>query len=159
VYDEYWKRGAKDNHREIDVPALSISGWWDSNGPGAPLHFEAMKASPSASKQKLLIGPWPHWLNRNRVLSGVDLGEHAVIRLNDYITRFFDCWLKGAQNGIEDERPVYVFVTGANEWWAENDWPLPGTEEVPFYLHSHGRANSLKGDGVLSTEPPKTEQP
>jgi hypothetical protein len=48
---------------------------------------------------------------------------------------------------------------GANEWRAEDDWPLPGTDDVPFYFHSGGRANSLKGDGVLSREPPGSEPP
>ena len=48
-------------------------------------------------------------------------------------------------------------MLGANEWWAEDSWPLPGTEEVPFYLHSGGKANSLKGDGGLSTAEPADE--
>ena len=66
--------------------------------------------------------------------------------------RFFDRYLKGIGNGIEDEKPVHVFVIGANEWWAEDSWPLPGTEHVPFYFHSRGHANSLRGDGSLSPE-------
>jgi putative CocE/NonD family hydrolase len=157
TFDAYWQRGSKDNHAELDVASLNISGWWDSNAPGAPSHFAAMGASPAAGRRKLIIGPWPHWSNLKRVLTGVDFGEHAIIELNQYILRFYDRWLKGVENGIDDEKPVYVFVHGANEWWAEDDWPLPGTEEVPFYFHSHGHANSLMGDGVLSTEPPRTE--
>ncbi len=31
-------------------------------------------------------------------------------------------------------------------------WPLQGTEQVLFYVHSRGHANSLKGDGRLSTK-------
>ena len=128
------------------------------NFPGAPLNFENMQregATPDARDgQKLMIGPWPHWVNNHRSRNGVDFGEHAIIELDDYITRFFDRWLKGKRNGIDDEKPVYIFVLGANEWWAEDSWPLPGTEEVPFYFHSGGNANSLKGDGGLSpTEP------
>ena len=52
---------------------------------------------------------------------------------------------------------MHVFVIGANEWWAEDSWPLPGTEHVPFYFHSRGHANSLRGDGGLSPEPPGDE--
>ena len=131
------------------------------NFPGAPLNFEDMRregATPDARDgQKLVIGPWPHWVNNHRSRNGVDFGEHAIIELDDYITRFFDRWLKGKRNGIDDEKPVYIFVLGANEWWAEDSWPLPGTEEVPFYLHSGGKANSLKGDGGLSTAEPADE--
>ena len=104
-------------------------------------------------------GPWAHWVNAHRRRNGIDYGEHAIIELDDYVVRYFDRWLKGKSNGLDDEKPVYVFVMGANEWWAEDDWPLPGTEEVRFYLHSGGGANSLRGDGGLSTDPPGTEPP
>jgi putative CocE/NonD family hydrolase len=159
VYDDFWRQGAYGNHEELDVAALNITGWWDLNFPGAPINFELMKASPAAGRQKLIVGPWPHWVNGHRALNGVDFGEHAIIDLEPYVVRFFDRWLRGDRNGIEDEAPVYVFVTGANEWWAVDDWPLPGTEEVPFYFHSRGGANTLVGDGVLSREPPGTEPP
>lgn len=157
TYDAFWKQGAKTNHREIDVAALNISGWWDSNAPGAPLHFEAMKASPAGSRQKLIIGPWPHWGNRTRTLSGLDLGEHAIIELDQYVVRFFDRHLKGIDNGIDTDPPVHVFVVGANEWWSARDWPLADTEDVRLYLHSNGHANTLKGDGSLSFEYPRVE--
>jgi putative CocE/NonD family hydrolase len=157
TYDGYWKQGEKNSHADMDVAALNITGWWDSNAPGAPLNFEAMHSSPAAAARKLIIGPWPHWVNRRRSLSGLDFGEHAVIELDDYIIRFYDRWLKGIRNGIDDEKPVYIFVTGANEWWAEEDWPLPDTEYLSMYFHSHGNANSLKGDGALSTDPPEAE--
>ena len=141
----------------MTVAALNITGWWDMNFPGAPLNFEAMHAGPSAAYQKLIIGPWPHWVNRQRRLSGVDFGEHAILELNDYVIRFFDRYLKGIGNGIEDEKPVHVFVIGANEWWSADTWPLPGAEPTEFYFHSGGHANSLRGDGTLSTQPPDSE--
>ena len=128
TFDDFWKQGSYDNWSEIAAPALNITGWWDMNFPGAPLNFENMKregATPDARDgQKLVIGPWPHWVNNHRSRNGVDFGEHAIIELDDYITRFFDRWLKGKRNGIDDEKPVYIFVLGANEWWAEDSWPL-----------------------------------
>ncbi len=111
AYDDFWRQGAYDNHALMDVAALNITGWWDMNFPGGPDNFQAMQASPAAAHQKLIIGPWPHWVNKKRKLSGLDFGDHAVIELDDYVTRFFDRYLKGAANGIEGEKPVYVFVT------------------------------------------------
>ena len=160
-YDDFWKRGSYDCHAQITTPALNITGWWDMNFPGAPTNFEAMRRTHSQGEtgaaQKLIIGPWPHWVNRERALNGVDFGDDAVIELNDYVVRFFDRWLKGRQNGIEQEKDVYTFVVGANEWWAEDDWPLADTAETAYYFHSGGSANSLKGDGTLSTSPPGDE--
>lgn len=157
TYDAFWKQGAYDNHAQIDVAALNFTGWWDLNFPGAPLNYEGMQKGPAASKQKLIIGPWPHIANVKRQLSGLDFGEHAVIELEDYLVRFFDHWLKEDRNGLDEEKPVYVFVTGANEWRAADQWPLPGTQQVPFYFHSDGHANSLLGDGTLSRDPPQAE--
>src|SRR5262249_16332206 len=77
--------------------------------------------------------------------------------LNHYVVRFYDRYLKGVRNGIERDPRVHVFVLGANEWWTGNEWPLPETEPTPFYLHSNGHANSLRGDGGLSPEPPGHE--
>jgi putative CocE/NonD family hydrolase len=159
TFDAFWRQGSYGNYEDIDVAALNITGWWDMNFPGAPLNFEAMRAGPAAARQKLIIGPWPHWVNRQRRLSGADFGEHAIIELDEYAIRFFDRYLKGISNGIEDEKPVHVFVIGANQWWAEDTWPLPGTEHVDFYFHSGGHANSLRGDGGLSVEPPGAEPP
>ena len=34
VYDDFWRQGAYDNHAEMDVAALNITGWWDMNFPG-----------------------------------------------------------------------------------------------------------------------------
>jgi predicted acyl esterase len=48
---------------------------------------------------------------------------------------------------------------GQNRWHAEKDWPLPQTRWRRYYLHSGGKANSLNGDGVLSTTPPGDEPP
>lgn len=162
-YDDFWRAGSYGPHDKIEVPALNVSGWWDMNFPGSPENFEAMRREGATREsqvgQKLVIGPWAHFPNAGRALAGVDFGEQAVIELEEYVIRFYDRWLKGIENEIEDEDPVYVFVLHANEWRAEKDWPLPGTEEVPFYFHSGGQANSLLGDGVLSTDAPTVEEP
>ncbi|MEX2375366.1 MAG: CocE/NonD family hydrolase [Dehalococcoidia bacterium] len=163
TYDAMWKRGSYDRYADITVPALNVTGWWDMNFPGAPLNFEAMRregaTADARNGQKLIIGPWAHWMNTSRALSGIDFGEHALIGLDDYVIRFFDRWLKDDDNGIEHEPSVYVFVLGANEWWAEDTWPLRGTEDVPFYFRSAGDANSFNGDGRLSNSPPSGHEP
>jgi putative CocE/NonD family hydrolase len=143
------------------VPALNISGWWDMNFPGAWTNFAGMQergaTQQSRDGQQLIIGPWPHWVNRTRTLNGVDFGAQAVVNLEQYVTRFYDRWLKGADNGLDSDPRVQVFVLGANEWWTSDSWPLPEAEPTPFYFHSRGHANSLKGDGGLSTEQPGAE--
>lgn len=163
TFDDYWRsHGYEEHWPRMTVPALNITGWWDMNFLGAPRNFIGMRqhgATRDAREgQRLVIGPWPHRTNYSRTLSGVDFGASAVTDLNSYTLRFFDYWLRSAKdNGLGSDARVHIFVIGANEWWEADEWPLPGTLPTPFYLHSNGRANTHRGDGVLSRERPGDE--
>ena len=91
-------------------------------------------------------------MNSARKLGAVDFGPTALIDLDGYELRWFDHWLKAAENGIMAEAPVRIFVMGRNEWQDQADWPIRGTQFVKYYLSSNGRANSLFGDGTLSAQ-------
>jgi putative CocE/NonD family hydrolase len=158
----YWRAisyQGPENWGRIQVPSLAITGWFDANFPGSSMNYLGMKrygATPESRRPRLVIGPWIHGIN-TRELLGFDYGPDALIDLNGLICRWFDHFLKGVENGAERERPVHVFVMGANRWYAETDWPLPRTRFTRYYLHSGGKANSLKGDGELNTTPPAAE--
>jgi uncharacterized protein len=107
--------------------------------------------------QKLMMGPWPHAINSTAKLGEVDFGSTAVIDMNAYWLRWFDYWLKGIDNGVMNEPPVRIFVMGQNAWRDENEWPLARTSWTKYYLHSNGHANTLSGDGTLSSAEPATE--
>jgi putative CocE/NonD family hydrolase len=142
------------------VPSLNVTGWFDANHPGAPMNYAGMKrhgATAEARRPRLVIGPWAHSWNTTRKLSGIDFGPDAIIDWDGHVCRWFDYHLKGAENGVEKDAPVHVFVMGRNRWYAEKDWPLPQTRRTKFYLHSGGKANSLGGDGTLSITAPKDE--
>ena len=54
--------------------------------------------------------------------------------------------------------PLRLFIMGVNEWRDEHEWPLARTVWQGWHLHSGGSANTVRGDGVLSTEP-QTDEP
>jgi hypothetical protein len=60
------------------------------------------------------------------------------------------------QNGFA-QKAVRIFVMGANQWRDEDDWPLARARSTRYFLHSAGRANSLGGNGTLSTVVPAAE--
>jgi len=163
--DGYWKAIAyqtKESYAKVTVPSLAITGWFDANYPGSPMNYRGVKqhgATPEARRPSLVIGPWPHSFNRNRKTGVFDYGPSAVIDWDGYACRWFDRYLKEIDNGVEKDPRVHVFVMNANKWRAEQDWPLPQTKWVKFYLHSKGKANSLNGDGTLSTTAPADEPP
>ncbi len=160
TYDAYWQsHGYEKYWGQISVPALNVTGWWDMNFLGAPRNFVGMGAHGATTEardgQRLVIGPWAHYVNQTRSLSGVDFGPDSVTALDAYTRRFFDYWLRGERdNGLASEGRVHVFVLGANQWWESNAWPLPGTQLTEFYLDSEGHANSHRGDGKLSRSLP-----
>ena len=48
---------------------------------------------------------------------------------------------------------------GSNEWQSADAWPPSSAEMTTLYLDSNGGANSLYGDGQLTTTTPSTDQP
>jgi len=162
---EYWKAIAyqtPESYARVQVPSLAISGWFDANFPGTPGNYLGMKksgGSSSARRPRMVIGPWEHIINRNRVAAGVDFGEDAIIDWDGYVLRWFDYHLKGIENGVMADPPVHVFVMGRNQWRAAQEWPLPGTQFTKYYLHSGGHAEAANSDGTLTTQPPGHEPP
>jgi putative CocE/NonD family hydrolase len=103
--------------------------------------------------QRLLMTPQSHTI-ANSAFPEHDFSPRATLDFGSVQIRWFDYWLKGIDNGVEQDKPVRIFVMGEDRWREEDDWPLPDTRYLPYYLRSGGHANSAAGDGLLSTEPP-----
>ncbi len=159
--DSWWEPHRYQNKFDrVRVPVLGISGWYDDEQIGTPLNFIGMTTKGDGTvrrRQKLLMGPWPHAVNSGTKLGAVDFGPTAVIDLNGYWLRWFDYWLKGIDNGIMKEPPVRIFIMGENVWRDEDEWPMARTRWTKYFLHSNGKANTLSGDGTLSTSEPADE--
>jgi putative CocE/NonD family hydrolase len=162
THDAYWER-MRCAHRQIQIPVFHIGGWYDIFGRSTLHDFCGIRkeggSELSRHNQKLLIGPWRHGPLEGLV-GEVDFGLRAsslLVLPDELQLRWFDRWLKGVDSGIADEPPIRIFVMGDNRWRTENEWPLTRTQYTPFYLHSGGAANSLRGDGALSLEKPADE--
>lgn len=160
--DSWWEPHRYQNkYEQVRVPVLGISGWYDDEQVGTPLNFIGMTTRGADQKlrrsQKMLMGQWPHAVNSTAKLGEVDFGPTAVIDMNAYWLRWFDYWLKGIDNGLMKEPPVRIFVMGENAWRNEDEWPIARTRWMKYYLHSNGLANTLSGDGTLSTAEPANE--
>ena len=164
--DDYWNRWKIEGHYpHITTPALHIGGWHDIFLLGTLRNFVGMRKqaedATARNGQRLIVGPWHH--GPFGEISGeffFGLGAAGPAIDTDGIhLRWFDHWLKGEQNGTEQESPVRIFVMGRNEWRDEQEWPLARTQYTDYYLHSGGKANTASGDGSLSQEAPGTEAP
>ena len=141
---------------KVKVPLLSAANWG-----GQGLHprgnFEGFMRA--ASKQK--------WLE-------VHGGSHWAPFYTDYgVTlqkRFFDYFLKGTQNGWDQQPRVQLQVRHPGEKFVlrhENEWPLARTQWTKFYLDPQGMRLTDKppagdqaitydalGDGLTFSTPP-----
>jgi len=161
AYDDYWKQWSiEDHHADILVPAYHVAAWYDLFLGGTLRNYTGIKArsgSDAARRgQRLWVVIGGH-AGSGRQIGDVDFGSAAEFDVDDVILRWYDHLLKGLENGIEKEKPVKIFVMGKNIWREEDDWPLARAQITRFYLHSGGNANSLRGDGTLSTVVPTSE--
>jgi putative CocE/NonD family hydrolase len=167
-YGPFWaETDLRTRFNQIDVPMLHVGSWYDVFQYDTLTMFNGMREHAMSERarlgQRLLMGPWAHLLPyavpTSKGTGEIDFGPEAVIELHAAHLRWFDHFLKGADNGVLDEAPIRLFVMGENRWRGENEWPLARTRYTDVFLRSGGRANSLSGDGALSFAQPGDEQP
>jgi hypothetical protein len=153
--------GAQRKPGEVKRPVLHLTGWSDMVYQASLGAHERLSANASAP-QKLIVGPWFH----DQAMMGVwevgdaDFGEASGFGVDELIAlslRWFDATLKREKNGFLEEPDVTYFLMGQNAWHRASSWPPPETEirVERWYVDSGGGANTLSGDGKLSTAPPE----
>jgi putative CocE/NonD family hydrolase len=158
VFDDYWTQTGihAEGHYATypDVPIVHLSGWYDPYARTAMENYAGL-APGRPGKQRLILGPWTHGDRSLSFAGDVDFGAAAPLDGNladDFFAarrRWFDCWVKGIDNGVRGEPPVRVFVMGGGSgrrnaagrldhggfWRSGGEWPLPQTRFTPLYLH------------------------
>jgi len=166
-YDEYWKQWSIEEHfSDIRVSALHIGAWYDIFLGGTLRNYVGIKAHGGSEEarngQRLLIQIGGH-AGFGRHIGDMEFGDEALkFPSTQVVLDWYDYLFKGVQNEFATEgsgagKPVHIFVMGANKYQEEPDWPPPQSKSTRYFLHSGGSANSLAGDGGLSTMAPKKE--
>jgi len=156
---EYWSSlDISQTFDRIRVPALHVSGWYDTYLQGSIDGFLALTmraGSPVARENQYLIaGPWVHMPWGDRVGTS-DFGAEALLDTDALLLRWFNHWLKGSGEFAHEPR-IRHFALGENRWRHAAKFPLEAKHAL--YLSSAGRANSRKGDGVLSASKPANNE-
>ena len=160
-FDDYWKRWSIEDHfADINVPALHVAAWYDIFQGGSLRNYVGIKAhgGPTArAGQRLLVVIGGH-AGGPRKVGEIDFGPAAEnYDEGDLVLAWYDYLFNGVQNQFATEKPVKIFVMGTNTWREEDDWPLARAHATKYFLHSSGKANSLRGDGTLSTAATRSE--
>jgi putative CocE/NonD family hydrolase len=141
--DSWWDWAElRGKYGQTHAAVLNISGWYDeAYGPdGATTNFygllEARKNEKDA-RTATIIGAWTHGeLGRSKA-GEREFGKSAAVDYDEIILRWMDHYLKGADNGVEKEKPVRIFVMGDDVWRDEDAWPLTRARDASFYLSSN----------------------
>jgi putative CocE/NonD family hydrolase len=156
---EYWSSlDISQSFDRVRVPALHISGWYDTYLQGSIDGFLALTlraGGPVARDNQFLIaGPWIHmpWGDR---AGSADFGPEANLDTDTILLRWFNHWLKGSGEFAREPK-IRHFVLGENRWRHAAAFPLEAKHVL--YLSSAGRANSRNGDGVLSSGIPANDE-
>lgn len=146
--DEVWRSRRWDGEYDYDVPCLHVGAWHDRDAPTGIYHHyeEMMSTSPARDKQWLLVGPWSHVGSRYPEDSyrGVPY-PGAAIDMTALHIRFFDRYLKGIDNGFDDEPRVQLYDSGAKRWQAREKWQ-GNTSDRRFYIGADGALTDAAGE-------------
>ncbi len=160
--DAYWqaiKLGPED-FRRIDLPVLHVTGWFDGDQPGALHYWRGMNAhSEARDRQYLVIGAWTHaqtFFGGAGAVGELQFSPDSVTDPLALRLKFLDHYLKGTAETF-DHPKARLYITGANEWRDFDAYPPRQAKPLRLYLASDGAANSLRGDGRLTSSPPSDE--
>jgi putative CocE/NonD family hydrolase len=143
--DDYWRHGSVcEDYGAITCPVYMVGGWADGYTNAIPRTFAGL-----SGPKKGLIGPWPHaWPQTADQGPRIDFLHEAL--------RWWDRWLKGEANGIDDEpelrawlqepaRAGELHLDRPGRWVSEPSWPPPSVRP---------ERRSLTGDGRLASGEP-----
>ncbi len=161
-FDDYWSgRGVRRQWKDITVPICAVGGWYDIFARSVFEHINAVRqlsqSQYAREHQHLIMGPWAHGISSDGKVGDLNFGKESLIDLRQLQTEWFDYLLKGEQNDAEKWPAFRIFVMGRNQWRDEREWPLERTKYTPWYFHSEGSANTLDGNGKISTAEPADE--
>lgn len=153
---EYWKHGSVcEDYSRIKIPVYTIGGWAD-NYRNTVFSLLTNLSGP----KKGLIGPWAHkYPNIAYPNPRIDYVKESV--------RWWDRWLKGKENGIDQEPQLQYYLQESvlpdtdyesrpGRWISEPCWPSPHTVLKTFYLKDKQLVSSPRKSEPLTIRSPQT---
>lgn len=162
-YDSYWNKMIpyRQEFSKIDIPILTITGYYDDDQRGAMYYFDQHHKYNKASNHYLLIGPYDHYgaqgypLEPPAVLNGYTIDSVAQISIMDIVFGWFDHTLKGAAKPALLKDRINFEVMGASKWRHVPSLQKMNNDTLTLYLSSvpSGDHNRLLDKPILNDKP------
>jgi len=157
----YQLRSPIRNVSRVRIPTFIVGGTYDIFQRGEPILWNALKLS--ATKKKLLIGPWYHTTAGNGLTADdgsspvFDTNGMVIPSLNNLQLAWFDRWLKGIPNGIDRFPNVETYYLGAGKWAPDRKYPASRTRYRSWYLSAAPGSGTSLFAGTLASTPDAQE--
>ncbi|MGA9539053.1 MAG: CocE/NonD family hydrolase [Desulfobacterales bacterium] len=154
--NHYWKHGSVcENYNAIACPVMAVSGWADGYSNAVFRLMENLSVP-----RKGLLGPWSHKYPHEGV-PGPAIGFLQEVRA------WWDRWLKGIENGTENEPmfrvwmqysvpPTTSYIERPGRWVAEPSWPSSNIRFLQWKLDARRLAPS---EEEISEQPLSIQSP
>ena len=130
--DAFWKHGSVcEDYDAIQAPVMAVSGWADGYSNSVLRLLEHLSVPTRG-----IVGPWGHKFPHMG-------GPGPTIDFLGLCVRWWDRWLKGIRNGVEEEPALLAWMLDPSDpllprspgrWVAEQTWPSPAIERRPLRL-------------------------
>lgn len=149
---------------ELQIPALHVVGYYDFFSRESVDTFVNMQQQAhdpqTRQQQRLVLGPWDHGTIGKSKVAELDFGPEAEFDIHALQLDWFDRHLKQDPTALAKPfAAVRYFSMGDNIWHDADSWPPAGFQPTPFFLHSDGKANSRRGNGRITRDPPTKTEP
>ena len=147
--DAYWKHGSIcENFSKVKCAVYAVGGWADPYSNAIPRLLSGLSCP-----HKALIGPWAHEYPQ-RALPGPQIG------FAQECLRWWNYWLKGAENGIMKEPVLRAWMPESvapnthhefrpGRWVAEAMWPPKNQDFQTLYLNRSGLNQTVDESPML----------
>lgn len=168
-YDSYWAayNPKPQDYAGIDIPILTITGYYDGDQPGALRYYREFMQNASAHAQArhyLLMGPWDHPGTRypQKTLGGIRFAENSVLDIDQLQIDWLNWVLRDGKRpeAISDQVNYYEWGEGADQWrHAPSLGALTARTEKLYFSSPDGKADDPYHAGRLVAAPQQDEQP
>lgn len=162
---EYWDEynPTSERYANISIPILTITGSYDSDQPGALMHYREHRTNrpPLKATDYLVIGPWDHFGTRapKAEFCGLKLGPASLLDLAKLHLEWYAWTMQDGPRPDFLQKAVAYYVMGAEEWrYADTLEAITAHSEV-FYLQSTCDPTDVFHSGSLTREPPSYSEP
>nr|WP_174257615.1 CocE/NonD family hydrolase [Phytoactinopolyspora alkaliphila] len=154
--DGFWQHGSVcEDYDAVQCPVYAVSGWADGYSNAVLRMLENLSAP-----RKGLIGPWSHkYPHTGQPGPAIGFLQECV--------RWWDHWLKGADNGVMDEPALRIWMQESvppstayeerpGRWVGEWEWPSP---KIDLVERAFSRYRLIPPGEIADPQPLTIESP